>query len=119
MTAQRCRLVRDLPCDELLSKVKASRCAPALVACREHKPSHELDVVVTVDTPQTGARILAIGEVKATRSPVGLTQLQRLEHIATLLPPAMAPSPPRLLLFARHGFTLDSPPRRPPATILT
>jgi hypothetical protein len=52
-------------------------------------------VVVTADTPQAGARILAIGEVKATRSPVGLNQLQRLEHIRTLLPPTMTPAPTR------------------------
>jgi uncharacterized protein len=63
--------------------------------------------VVTADAPQTGDRILAIGEVKATRSPVGLNQLERLEHIRTLLPPAMAPAPPRLLLFAPHGFTRE------------
>jgi hypothetical protein len=41
--------------------------------------------VVTADAPQTGDRILGIGEVKATRSPVGLNQLERLEHIRTLL----------------------------------
>ena len=64
-------------------------------------------MVVTADTPQAGARILAIGEVKATRSQVGLNQLLRLEHIRTLLPPAMSPAAPRLLLFARHGFTLE------------
>jgi hypothetical protein len=82
-----------------------SRCEPTLVACREHKTNHKLDVVVIADTPQAGGRILAIGEVKATRSPVGLNQLERLAHIRTLLPPAMTPAPPRLLLFARHGFT--------------
>ena len=64
-------------------------------------------MVVIADAPQTGGRILAIGEVKATRSPVGLNQLERLEHIRTLLPPAMALVPPRLLLFARHGFTRE------------
>ena len=31
--------------------------------------------------------------------------LLRLEHIRTLLPPAMTPAPSRLLLFARNGFT--------------
>jgi uncharacterized protein len=82
-----------------------SRCEPALIACREHKINHELDVVVTADAPQTGARVLSIGEAKATRAPVGLNQLERLAHIRTLLPPALVPSPPRLLLFARHGFT--------------
>jgi hypothetical protein len=55
-------------------------------------------VVVTADAPQARGRVLAIGEVKATRSPVGLKQLERLAHIRTLLPPAMAP--PCLLLFA-------------------
>ena len=60
-------------------------------------------MVVTADTPQTGGRIMAIGEVKATRSPVGLNQLERLAHIRTLQPLAMAR--PCLLLFARHGFT--------------
>lgn len=64
-------------------------------------------MVVAADTSQTGARILAIGEVKATRSPVGLNQFLRLEHIRALLPPAMSPASPRLLLFARNGFTLE------------
>jgi hypothetical protein len=84
-----------------------SRCELAVIACREHKTNHELDVVVTADSPQTGGRILAIDEVKATRSPVGLNQLLRLEHVRTLLPAAMTPAPPRLLLFARHGFTRE------------
>jgi hypothetical protein len=48
---------------------------------------------------------VAIGEVTATRSPVGLNQLERLAHIRTLLSPAMTPAQPRLLLFVRHGFT--------------
>lgn len=62
-------------------------------------------MVVTADTPQTGGRILAIGEVKATRSPVGRNQLEPLAHIRTLLPAVMTPTPARLLLFARNGFT--------------
>ena len=89
-------------------RLSASRCEPALIACREHKINHELDAVVIADTPQSGGRILAIGEVKATRSPVGLNQLERLAHIRSLLPPAMTPAPPRLLLFARNGFTPNS-----------
>ncbi len=84
-----------------------SRCEPALVACREHTTNHELDVVVSADSPHVGTRILAIGEVKAVRSPVGLNQLRRLEHIRTLLPGHTDSDRPRLLLFARHGFTLD------------
>jgi hypothetical protein len=60
-------------------------------------------VVVTADAPQARGRVLAIGEVKATRSPVGLKQLERLAHIRTLLPPAMAPALPPPV--RQHGFT--------------
>jgi hypothetical protein len=84
-----------------------SRCEPALVACREHKANHELNVVVTSDAPYSGSRVLAIGEVKAIQSPVGLNQLRRLEHIRTLLPGGTDSEQPRLMLFARHGFTPD------------
>jgi AAA+ ATPase superfamily predicted ATPase len=82
-----------------------SRCEHALVACREHKTNHELDVVVSQDAPYASSRVLAIGEVKATRQPTGLNQLERLEHIVTLLPAPVASERPRLLFFARHGFT--------------
>jgi uncharacterized protein len=71
-----------------------SRCEPALVACREHKTSHELDVVVTADAPQTGGRILAIGEVKATRSPVGLNASTSLSAWRTSAPCFRPPWPP-------------------------
>jgi hypothetical protein len=84
-----------------------SRCEPALLACHEHKTTHELDVVVSEDAVFAGNRVLAIGEVKATRQAIGLNQLRRLEHLTTLLPAAATPEPPRLLLFSRHGFTPD------------
>jgi uncharacterized protein len=85
----------------------ASRCQPAVIACREHKKNHEVDVVVSADPPYDSSRILAIGEVKATKAQVGLNQLRRLEHITTLLPASATPTAPRLMLFARHGFTPD------------
>lgn len=47
------------------------------------------------------------GEVKAIRSPVGLNQLRRLEHIRSLLRGRADSDQPRLLLFAGHGFTSD------------
>jgi hypothetical protein len=73
----------------------------AVIACPEHRKSHEVDVVVG---DHTGA-VLAIGEVKATRKPIDTDQLRRLEHIRTLLPSAKVRSEPRLLLFGRNGFT--------------
>ena len=82
-----------------------SRCEPALIACREHKKSHELDVVVSADPPGEKSRILAIGEVKATNWLVGLNQLERLRHIRSLLPSDAITGEPKLLLFSRRGFT--------------
>jgi AAA+ ATPase superfamily predicted ATPase len=82
-----------------------SRCEPAVIACREHKKSHELDVVVSADPPGEKSRILAIGEVKATNWRVGLNQLERLRHIRSLLSGGAADAAPKLLLFSRQGFT--------------
>ncbi len=84
-----------------------SRCQPALIACREHKKNHELDVVVSADPPQGKSRVLAIGEVKATTWQVGLNQLRRLQHIRSLLPADALQGQPKLLLFSRAGFTND------------
>lgn len=82
-----------------------SRCQPAVLACREHKDNHQLDIVVSADSPTEAARVLAIGEVKAISSPVGLNQLHRLDHIRSLLPGSPRNTEAKLLLFARHGFT--------------
>jgi hypothetical protein len=84
-----------------------SRCEPALIACREHKQNHELDLVVSADPPNEKSRILAIGEVKATTWQVGLSQLERLRHIRSLLPTAALAGQPKLLLFSRQGFTSE------------
>ena len=47
----------------------------------------------------------AIGEVKATKWLVGLNQLERLQHIRSLLPVDAIAGEPKLLLFSRQGFT--------------
>jgi hypothetical protein len=84
-----------------------SRCEPAIVACREHKKNHELDVVVSADPPGERSRILAIGEVKATNWLVGMNQVEHLRHIRSLLPPDAIAGETKLLLFSRKGFTPD------------
>jgi uncharacterized protein len=53
------------------------------------------------------SRILAIGEVKATTWHVGLDQLQRVQHIRSLLPSGGDAGRAKLLLFSRAGFTSD------------
>jgi uncharacterized protein len=82
-----------------------SRCEPAVIACRGHKKNHELDVVVSADPPGEKSRTLAIGEVKATKWLVGLNQLERLQHIRSLLSVDAIAGEPKLLLFSRQGFT--------------
>ncbi|MDA0637694.1 ATP-binding protein [Nonomuraea sp. MCN248] len=73
--------------------------------CRQHRHGHEIDVVVTARDPFAVARIVAIGEAKGTQAPVDVPALQRLEHLRALLPDDRVDAPPRLLLFARSGFT--------------
>ena len=87
-----------------------SRCEPAVLACREHKKNHELDVVVSADPPGEQSRVLAIGEVKATKwqmglNQLGLNQLERLRHIRSLLPADAMDGKAKLMLFSRQGFT--------------
>ncbi|NYV74249.1 ATP-binding protein [Streptomyces sp. UH6] len=80
---------------------------PTEIACREHRRGHELDLVVA-HSPAFGAeRITAIGEAKGTLGAVGVSQLERLEHLRGLLPAAKVQALPKLLLFARSGFTAD------------
>jgi len=81
-----------------------SRCEPAVIACRDHKQNHELDVVVSADPPSEKSHILAIGEVKATNWSVGLNQLERLRHIRSLLPADAVTDEPKLLLFSPPGL---------------
>jgi hypothetical protein len=84
-----------------------SQALPTVLPCREHRQGHELDVVVwqtRIGQPDT---IIAIGEAKATAAPVGGAEVRRLEHLRDLLPADAVPEPPRLLLFARSGFTAD------------
>ncbi|GAB2946108.1 ATP-binding protein [Nonomuraea fastidiosa] len=83
----------------------ASAVRPSEVSCRAHRCGHELDLVVTETNASEADRIIAIGEAKGTLTPMDVPQLQRLEHLRALLPDAQVDAPPKLLLFARAGFT--------------
>lgn len=83
----------------------ATHVRPTEIACREHKQGHELDIVVTSSSSYEADKITAIGEAKATNSPMDLPHLERLEHLRSLLPSAKINGLPKLLLFARSGFT--------------
>jgi uncharacterized protein len=78
---------------------------PAAIPCREHRGGHELDVVAIGDQPNQPRRVLAIGEAKATTKLVDEAELDRLDHLRTLIPLHLTPRAPKLLLFSRSGFT--------------
>ena len=83
----------------------ATAVRPSEIACQQHRRGHELDLVIVERSSFAADRIIAIGEAKATMAPMDLPQLQRLEHLRALLPDARVEAPPKLLLFARSGFT--------------
>lgn len=78
---------------------------PAVLHCAEHRQGHEVDIVVSYKRAHEPEVVVSIGEVKATRKLVGEAELARLDHLRALLPSDRVPEPPRLLLFARAGFT--------------
>jgi hypothetical protein len=86
---------------------RAGRVHPAVLACRDCRSSHELDVVAVETTPAGADRILAIGEVKSTGKRVSVSAVRRLEHVRGLLPADRVREPPALLLFSRSGFTTE------------
>ncbi|NJP89810.1 ATP-binding protein [Nonomuraea sp. FMUSA5-5] len=83
----------------------ASAVRPSELSCRAHRQGHELDIVVSETNASAPDRIIAIGEAKGTLSPMDVAQLQRLEHLRALLPDTQVEAPPKLLLFARAGFS--------------
>ncbi len=85
----------------------AARVLPTEIPCRAHRAGHEIDAVVWEHRTGAADRIVAIGEAKASMSPVTADELSRLEHLRTLLPADSVPTPPKLLLFGRSGFTRE------------
>jgi hypothetical protein len=73
------------------------------INCTEHRHRHELDVVPVERTPNSGERVLAIGEAKWRSEPVGLGELARLRHVREVMNQPAA----RLLIFSRAGFDPD------------
>ena len=84
------------------SSIRAS--GPGIL--RQGGEVHQLDVVATTPDRNDVDRICAIGEVKAEREAMGITELVRLDDIARKLGPRAATSV-RKLLFSRSGFTSE------------
>ncbi|GAA1277390.1 ATP-binding protein [Sphaerisporangium rubeum] len=83
----------------------ATAVRPTELPCPAHRQGHELDVVVMETTSFAADRVTAIGEAKSTEAPVDTPQLERLEHLRTLIPAAKVAALPKLLLFSRSGFS--------------
>ena len=77
--------------------------------CREHKTSHEIDVLALArgTRPRTpGAPIAFIGEAKHRDRRPGLAELRRLQHLRELLTAAGHDASHAVLgLFSATGFT--------------
>ena len=83
----------------------------AEVTDRAARTKHELDVVALApgERPQrSGTRIALIGEAKATVMPRGMNDVERLEHVRSLLDGLGHPTAgATLALYSLHGFHQD------------
>jgi hypothetical protein len=68
-------------------------------------------VAVSAGPPGEKSRILAIGEVKAAKWLVGLNQLERLQHIRSLLSVDAIAGEPKLLLSPVRVSLRSRPPK--------
>jgi hypothetical protein len=82
-----------------------------VIACREHKTGHEIDVLALArgSRPRTtGTPIAFIGEAKHRDRRPGLAELRRLQHLRELLTAAGHDATDAVLgLFSATGFTQD------------
>jgi DNA-binding MarR family transcriptional regulator len=80
-----------------------------VVACREHKTGHEVDVIALVQggRPRTaGVPVAFLGEAKCRERRPGMAELRRLEHIGELLTAARHDTRSAVYgLFSTRGFT--------------
>jgi hypothetical protein len=83
----------------------------AVIACREHRTSHEIDVLALARGARprtTGAPVAFIGEAKHGDRRPGLTELRRLYHLRELLTAAGHDAADAALgLFSASGFTQE------------
>jgi AAA+ ATPase superfamily predicted ATPase len=89
----------------------AATVGPAVVNDAKKRAQHELDVVVLGREPHGASRVLALGEAKHTTARRTLHDLDRLDHIRTIVAakhPTAADA--KVLLFSATGF--DAPLRR-------
>ena len=81
----------------------------AVVACREHKTSHEIDVLALARGARpraAGTGIAFVGEAKSRDRRPGLAELRRLEHIRDVLTANGHDATAAVLgLFSTAGFT--------------
>ena len=73
---------------------------------RPRTQAWQIDVVALAPDRHDVDRVTAIGEVKATKEPIGIQELERLDQIAGALGERGAPAIKRLLV-ARAGFTAE------------
>jgi hypothetical protein len=80
-----------------------------VVACREHRKSHEVDVIALARGARSrtaGVPIAFLGKAKCRDRRPGIAELRRLEHVAELLTAAGHEATSAAFgIFSAHGFT--------------
>lgn len=91
--------------------IEAGHTGQATVPCREHRASHEIDILALergARPRSTGAAVAFIGEAKSRDRRPGLAELDRLRHIGDLLTTGGHDASRAVLgLFSTEGFTDD------------
>jgi uncharacterized protein len=91
--------------------LEAGATGQATVACREHRTSHEIDVLALArgERPRSaGSAVAFLGEAKSRDRRPGLAELRRLEHIRGVLTASGHDASGAVLgLFSTAGFTDD------------
>jgi len=73
---------------------------------REGGRTYQLDVIATQPRVDNTNEVILVGETKARNTPMGATELHRLDNIIDRLGPRAATNPKRLLV-SRSGFTSE------------
>jgi len=101
--------LHHLVIEPYLADLEVGATGHSSVACREHRVSHEIDVLSLVRGVRpraSGAPVTFLGEAKASDRRPGLNELRHLEHLRDLLTAAgHDASTATLGLFSTNGFT--------------
>lgn len=82
-----------------------SSVAPAVINDAQRRQQHEIDMIIQGGSGAETSRIIGIGEAKCTSTQVGVSELERLDRIRTVVAASHRSAvDAKLLLFSASGF---------------